>query len=163
MPFTLPPDSSPLIAQILAHWDGMRPGPDLLPARRHFDPAALAGVAPDVLPHLWLLDIEPSPRRYRLRLIGTMLKVAGSPGRVGDYLDAVDVTGAAQRCLDEACRTRTPDYHRGPPALPHTSDVQELEVIYLPLAADGRNADIILACTVYHWKPGREPISLVLG
>jgi hypothetical protein len=41
--------------------------------------------------------------------------------------------------------------------LPHHDDIEELEVLYLPLAADGNTADGVLCCTDYRWREGCRP------
>lgn len=163
MTFSLPPHASAIIKVVHQHWIGLRPAPRILPGRQHFDPAALAAESPEALPHLWLLQIETDPRRYRLRLIGSALKAAGSPGRVGDCIDSIDETGGVVRWLDGICDGREPNYRRGPPKLPHGGHVAELENLVLPLAADGRTVDMLLACTIYHWREGQAPQRMMLG
>lgn len=153
----------PIAAQVLDYWRGLHPGPGLLPGRQHLDPAALAAVAPRALPHIWLVDVEEAPRRYRLRLIGTALKRAGNPAEPGQYLDEVDSTGEVSQRLDQVCATGQPAHRRGPPRLPHSEEVRELEVLLLPLAADGRTVNMVLGCTLYIMRDGFVPDAVLYG
>ena len=62
----------PKIRRMIAHWESLAPGPGILPGRQHFDPIQV----PDLLPHIWLIDVERGPMlRFRYRLLGTALIV----------------------------------------------------------------------------------------
>lgn len=148
----------PLITDFIAHWKGLAPGPGLLPGRRHFDPLAV----PHLLPNIWLLDVERStaagPRlRYRVRLVGGAVVSVGFPARPGAYFDDPSVTSDVanvRRHLDAIVDTHEPDWRRGKPAIDHTTYVDTLERVILPLAADGRTVDMLIGLTVFYWKEG---------
>ena len=54
-----------------------------VPQRRDIDPIEL----PDLLPNLMLLDVEPSPLRFRYRLVGTRIVDFSYDDFTGTYLD----------------------------------------------------------------------------
>lgn len=144
----------PKIRRCLDYWQAIRPSGGGLPARRDLDPIAV----PHLLPHLWLLDVEDAPRRYRYRLVGGSMVDAGLGVKRGDYFDETvrseDLPGLLA-ILDRISEQRVIDWRRGPPALEHDRFVSRLERILMPLAADGDNVDIILGCTVFYWSDGR--------
>ena len=142
------------VRQLIAYWRSLAPGPDLLPGRQHFDPMQV----PALLPNLWLLDIVAGPpRRFRYRLIGSRLIEAGIPGRVGDFIDDprfVADHAAANRLFQAIADGREPNWSRGKPILQHAKYVEQIERVSMPLAADGRTADMILNLTLFHWNDG---------
>lgn len=150
----------PYIVEFLAHWQSLAPKLGLLPGRRHFDPLAV----PHLLPNIWLLDVErgeaPGPAwRYRVRLVGGAVVAVGFPARPGEYFDvpriSTDIVAIRQQ-LDAVVDTHQPDWRRGKPVIDHTTYVDALERIILPLAADGRRVDMLLALTVFYWKDGKR-------
>lgn len=145
----LPVDADARIVALVTYWQSRRPAPDLLPARHHLSPVDLGELRIGILRHIWLLDVEPAPLRFRLRLIGGALKAAGSPGTVGSYVDEHDAHGALTTALTAMCADRRPVFRRGAPTMPHEADVRLLENVLLPLAVDGTTVDMIVGCTVY--------------
>jgi hypothetical protein len=145
----------PKIARLIAYWQSLAPAPGLLPGRRHFDPVAV----PELLPHVWLIDVEPGPPlRFRYRLIGTALIEAGAPMRKGDYFDEVRNQPARDEVtdmLEAVVRERQPNWRRGAPKVAHAKHVSQLERIVLPLASDGQTVDILLGMTLFYWDDGR--------
>jgi hypothetical protein len=153
-----PDGLGPLTGWLLDHWRSLRPGPGLLPSRAAFDPTVIGERLPRVLPHLWLLDVVRGDRlRFRYRLVGGALAAAGGTSRPGDHVDDYDATGRFGALLAEATRSGRPWFRRGRPMLRHAAEVVELEILVLPLAADGRTVDMLLNCTVYHWQEGFGP------
>lgn len=161
----LPDDADPKILALTAYWESRRPAPDTLPGRRHLSPADVAGLGLGILRHLWLLDVERAPLRFRLRLIGSALKAAGSPGNPGSYVHEHDGGGELTATLERMCADRRPAHKRGRPTMPHDPEVGlvSLENVLLPLATDGTTVDMIMGCTVYHWPANgaAEPIVLL--
>lgn len=145
----------PKITRIIEHWRAIAPAPGRLPGRQHFDPIAV----PDLLPHLWLIDVERRPAlRFRYRLIGTALIEAGVPMRRGDYFDEVTNQPAREEVastLQSVVSDRRLDWRRGTPKVAHAKHVSELERVMLPLAADGETVDMLLGLTLFYWDDGR--------
>lgn len=144
----------PKVTQLIDLWWRLAPGPDLLPGRQHFDPMQVPGL----LPNIWLVDVLPgSPRQFRYRLIGSRLVEAGIPGRKGDLVndprfspDPASVTRLFERVADG----RAPDWFRGKPFLQHSAYVDTIERVSLPFAADGRDVDLVMNLTLFHWNDG---------
>jgi hypothetical protein len=118
-----------------------------LPGRQHVEPLHLR----ELLPWLWLVDVQREPPRFRYRLIGTELTRAMGRDLTGRWLDeehsdfntAVDygdflaVAGGALRF----CR-RPPDFRvEDKPLL--------MERLLMPLARDGTTVDMMLAITIH--------------
>lgn len=153
---------SPEIAAFMAHWESLRPAPDLLPGRQHFDPMRI----PRLLPHIWMVDVLPGPpRRYRVRLVGGALVEAGFFARPGDFADdprlspnPADVAAS----LDRIVETGRGEWRRGQSLIAHTKYIDSIERAAMPLAQDGRTVDIIICMSIVHWrrdKPAGGPAS----
>ena len=145
----------PKIRRMIAHWESLAPAPGVLPGRQHFDPVQV----PDLLPHIWLIDVERGPQlRFRYRLLGTALMEAGVPMRRGDYFD--EAANQPQReevasTLEMVVRERRPNWRRGVPKVEHSKHVSELERVMLPLATDGVTVDMLIGATLFYWDDGR--------
>lgn len=149
-------DIDPKVDGVFRFWNTLQRSLGYLPGRQHFDPAMIHDAVPGALPHIWLLDIEPHPRRFRLRLIGSAIVAAGSPGRVGDYLDQHDTSGRTLEVLNGVVDSRTAYVDAGAPNLPHDTTVRRRHVCILPLARDGATVDMLLCCTTYE-QAGSRP------
>ena len=141
------PALSPAVAEVVAYWQSIRPAPDLLPGRQHFDPLDLA----KVMRRVWLLDCvsdgAATTPRFRCRLYGTELVEAFGYDLTGKFLDEADVgfTGsAAEADFLAVHRSGQGFWWRGPVAMKKLREVAGVEVVMLPLAADGRAVDKIL-------------------
>lgn len=145
----------PRVRAIVEHWAGMGP-PGRLPGRQHLDPAAI----PRLLPNIWLLDIEGSaPLRFRYRLAGTRIARAIGADPTGRYLDETHDGPGYDRVfayLCEVARTGNPSWRSGTPAFGELHDLRRVERVYLPLAADGRAVDMILAFSIFLDRLGME-------
>lgn len=141
------------------YWLGLHPDDRTLPGRRHLDPVDLARHHPQILPNLWLADVERDPLRFRYRLVGGALIDAGAVARVGRYVDETadpSRPGNLNVALTRMMRDRQPSYRKGPPNMPHDRQVAQLERLSLPMAADGRTVDLVLSITIYGWQKGYE-------
>jgi len=151
---TTPEAPHPKVLQLIEHWRELTPAPGMLPGRQHFDPMRV----PKLLPNIWLLDVVPGkPRRFRYRLIGTRLVDAGIPGRKGDFLDDprfMSDPGVGTRLFESVCDGREPNWSRGKPLLRHSTYVDIIERVSLPLAADGQTVDMIMNLTLFYWDDG---------
>jgi len=70
----------PKIARAFAYWRSIHPAPGVLPGRQHLDPMAI----PDVLPGVWLLDVERAPLRRRSET--SVAAFVGASERCAGYL-----------------------------------------------------------------------------
>lgn len=148
-------DLHPRVRAVVAHWATMGQE-DRLPGRQDLDPCAI----PRLLPNVWLVDIEHAAGlRFRYRLAGTRITRAFSEDPTGRYLDEVhhdfDSNGVAGY-LQEVVDTGQASWRSGKPAFWELHDFTHIERVYLPLAADGRTVDMILAFSIFLDRFGVE-------
>lgn len=157
--FVLPDSAHPVMRDGLAYWRGLAPGPGLLPGRRHIDPAGM----PALLPHTWLMEVHPPPAgldipRFRFRLVGTHVDLGFGDGKTGRWLDEIEPSFNTDRMMQAAyvacARDGTPSHRRGAPRFRFNRNAIELERLLLPLAADGRQIDMLLGFTVFYDNRG---------
>ena len=128
--------------QLFGYWAGLRRGGGLLPARRDIDPASITRL----LPQICLIDVARAPRDYRLRLAGTGLYGVFGSEITGKRVAEIYNTAAGdywRKELDQIVDTARPGvgYHslawRG---------AGHMTILWmrLPLAANGRDVDMIL-------------------
>lgn len=155
------PDTwKPRIRRLHDYWRAIHP-PEGLPGRQHFDPMAVT----DLLPHIWLLDVQLEPFRLRYRLTGTAMVESHRRELTGLWLDEAhphlnnlpDYNARYRRVVAE----RQPSWRRGRPFMDHHHRI--VENIVLPLATDGCRVDILLCISeldepIYD-EPPRRPAS----
>ncbi|ANK80960.1 MAG: hypothetical protein TEF_09255 [Rhizobiales bacterium NRL2] len=121
----------------------------LLPGRQDLRPEDLT----DILGHLFLID-APEAGRYRYRLIGTRVAEWSGGDATGRYLDDPVCGESRFRFIDlvhGVVETHRPVATLGEPAI-FGGSAFLFDRLMLPLAADGRNVDMILG--VADMKPG---------
>ena len=57
--------------ELYSYWCELAPGLGMIPGRQHLDPNCIK----NILPYVWLMDVEGEPPNYRYRLVGTGLVV----------------------------------------------------------------------------------------
>lgn len=138
-------------ARLHEYWLEIHPGGGMLPGRQHFDPAELGSRHPALLQHLWLVDVEREPLRFRLRLVGSAVYMTSPFARAGhyvdDFIDPASRTETLQSTFSRLIETGAPEFRRGRPRLPSRRSARELSRLSLPLAADGCSIDMILNIT----------------
>lgn len=153
--FSLPKDAAPKIKALYAYWQSIHPAGGGLPGRQHFDPIDI----PELLPHLWMLDVFRDPWRFRFRLVGTEIVRFAGRDVTGQWLDEV-VEGyqdsEAFRAHCQIVESGRPGYRRGGVKFNPSRRDLKAERLYLPLAQDGRTVDILLVMTIYHGPPPRR-------
>lgn len=144
----------PIVRSVFNYWKNLTIALGHLPSRKNIDPLAIAESNHRALSHIWLLDVERNPYRFRYRLIGHWLRHAGALCRVGDYVDQfVDESQGdnLQVRLIAVAEGRLPDFRSGAPRLPHDDYVSKVQRLSLPLSADGNLVDAILCVSDYEW------------
>ena len=141
---------SPKIRLLAEAWQGMRPAPGVLPGRQHFDPSAVGRLLPQVLT-LDLLRRDGEICSVRYRLIGSVIRDAYGEDTTGreieEFPDHFRLSAEAGR----------PVWRFGPPAQTILQGrVTSIENLMLPLATDGRNADVLVVLSVFFDQSGRE-------
>ena len=151
----------PLETQLHDYWQEIRPAANLLPGRRHFDPAELGSRHPALLQHLWLVDVEREPLRFRLRLVGSAVYMTSPFARAGHYIDEfidpASRTETLQTSFTRLVETGQPEFRRGRPRIASRREARALARLSLPLAADGHAVDMILNITTYAWAAPEGP------
>ena len=145
--FSLPDDCAASIRALFDYWRSIHPESGL-PGRRHFDPVDV----PDLLANLWMVDVARAPLRFRFRLVGTEIVKFTGHDHTGRWLDEVYpgfTTAKAFGFYRDCAQSGEPAYRRG--QVPVRSGVKtvEAEQLTLPLAANGRDVDILLMMTLY--------------
>jgi hypothetical protein len=146
---------NPRLRRLHDYWVSITP-PERLPGRRHFDPTAI----PDLLPNIWLLDVETEPFRLRYRLAGTNIVQALKREVTGMWLDDVHTKLKTETVLLDRYRRIVlygePSWRRGRPIFSHDPVWPEIENLMLPLATNGTTVDTILCMTLFYRADGRE-------
>lgn len=134
--------TEPRLARAVDWWQERCAALGHLPGRQHVDPAEWPGL----LAHLYLIDVLDGGRRYRWRLIGTtVVELAGRDvtGRFMDDLYDAATYGDATKSYATVIETRRPLRSFGTLAFTGR-DYSGFDSVEVPLAADGRNIDLIL-------------------
>lgn len=147
----------PKVRALYEHWASLRPSADALPGRRDFDPMAVARL----LPHVMLIDVEGRPPRFRYRLVGTRMVEALGAELTGQWLDEAHSQGGRYTpqfpAYERVALEGQPEWRRGKPHFAGYIDkCTEMERVFLPLAANGRDVDMILAIAVFFNDAGEE-------
>jgi len=136
--------AQPRLRQLYAYWNGLRRG-DAFPARRDLDPVQFRFV----LGHVFLVDVERDPPRFRYRLFGVNLaRRAGYEltGKSVDEIPSADMRAYLARHYQAMLAAPGPRVDRGERVLGET---RRFEMLLLPLADDGKTVDMILGALLY--------------
>lgn len=117
-----------------------------LPRREDIEPGDLS----DLLPHIFLVDVEEDPRRYRVRLAGSEVVACfgtDMTGKTVDEYDLADERGSILQQYDLAVETREPCYHRHEFWTAAYEHHLNYERLLLPLSSNGKQVDKLLGCT----------------
>lgn len=149
---TLPGDAAPKIKTLLDYWRSIHPADGGLPGRRHLDPIDI----PELLPNIWMIDVKRDPLRFRLRLVGTEIVRFTGRDATGRWLDEIYPGYAESDAFafhSAVAREGKPGYRKGGMLSNPSRSYIEAERLYLPLAEDGRQVDIVLVMTLYDGEP----------
>ncbi len=145
---SLPDNCDPRIAEFHRYWLSLKPAPDLLPGRQHFDPVDVPGF----LPWLWLVDVEQDPIRFRYRLVGTGHVEALGAEDTGKYMDEAlaGFAGSESEAQHfEVVRRGAISYLEQPSWVGKLQGVRWFRRLLLPFARDGRTVDLIMGLGYY--------------
>jgi PAS domain len=143
----------PKVRRLLGYWLNIRPLPDLLPGRQHFDPLHIV----PLMPYVWMLDVVDGRLRYRM--LGTRMVDAMQRDLTGWWLDEAHpgfLTHPLAHYFEERWSSGKPTWRRGRPFIHVDPDIYEMEQVILPMARDGRIADMLLCITVFFNADGSE-------
>lgn len=131
----------------MSYWEAIGPVGGL-PGRQHFDPIDV----PSILANIWLIDVQGEPLRFRFRLVGTRVVEFLGRDPTGLWIDEAypSFSGSPTERDFMACVTAgAPRWRRGPPFMEADKDYAQVERVALPLAADGKNVDMLLCLSLY--------------
>jgi hypothetical protein len=132
------------LQRLMDYWEKGR-GARALPARSDINPGDLRFL----LGHLILLDVMREPLRFRVRLQGTEVEwwTGGDlTGRTVDQLSSPTLASVAQEHLAASADSARPCHRIGEQKI---ADVpRRYEALILPLAADGKTVNMLLAAVV---------------
>ncbi len=146
-PFSLPVDSAPKIRALFDYWRAIHPESGL-PGRARFDPVDV----PELLANIWMVDVAREPLRFRFRLVGTEIVKFTDRDHTGRWLDEVYpgfADSSAYRFYRDCALAARPAYRRGQVPTRSGAKTVVAEQLTLPLAANGRDVDILLMMTLY--------------
>lgn len=144
---SLRPDDSfhPNIGRLLAYWNEKR-GARSMPSRPDIDPVDLKFALGDIT----LIDVEPNPLRFRVRLEGTNAVARSRVDMTGRYVDQLPMAEYRTQLTESYARIvaeRRPDWARRSVVLDQRSYIYE--VLWLPLSQDGETVNMILVYVFY--------------
>lgn len=114
----------------------------LAPARKDVDPAEIR----HLLPHLFMVDVEKQPRRFRFRLVGTAIVSSFGLDITGRYLEEISFSDQAPSVLSHYVAVAS----TGEPSCDQVHFTRgggrylAYERLILPLSSDGTTVDILL-------------------
>lgn len=126
------------------YWASIHPAENVLPARHHFDPLDLPS---DVWPYLTLADVLTDPFDVRFRLVGSEVVEFEGHDATGEKLSECPTSGDRESNLSDyrsAVEDRRPVFRRVPVLDKDRGYEVMVERTHFPLAANGRDVDIIL-------------------
>ena len=137
--------SHPTLVALYRYWEGKR-GDRTMPARRELDPGEIV----PLLPHVYMVDVQRDPLRFRYRLIGTAICNFLGRDYTGRTVDAA--TYGEGENLDRLLQlfttvveTRGPVAYKGNIWYVSDREWRQVEALLLPLSADGVSVNIIFA------------------
>jgi hypothetical protein len=143
----LPADCAQMVREAVEYWLSIKPERGL-PGRQHLDPVDI----PHILSNVWLIDVRRNPARFTFRLVGTGVVEYFGSDPTGRPLDEVFVDFEQTVAYKDFCRVveeGRPRWRRGAPVLYHLEKFSRIERVYLPLARDGQDVDMIFCVSVF--------------
>lgn len=119
-----------------------------MPARADIEPAEIK----KLLPMMMLVDVTADARRFVYRLVGTQEVAERGGDPTGKSVAEAFFGGSLEEtlsCYDYVVRNRAPFCYRDPYAA-SDGQIQNDDIIYLPLSDDGASVNKILVFTHCH-------------
>ena len=144
---TQPDLQDPGLRLLYDYWLTLADGDDGLPSVQAFDPLYL----PRLLPNVWIVEVEPASRRFRMRLTGENINAIYGRSIAGCYFKDVFQPGDAEIIVARYSRAL------GEPAVFHASgsvyaaggNLTVGERLGLPMLGREGQTNILLGATVY--------------
>ena len=148
MALPIPEDCDPRLRRFYEYWVSIHPRGGGLPGRQHVDPTDV----PDLLPWIWMVDVQRQPLRFKYRLLGTEYAKAMEADFTGRWIDEVHPKFLGSLAYPQyvaAAERGEIGYIKGPPTFHTPKSYISRERLLLPLARDGCTVDMLLAITIY--------------
>ncbi|MGF1630936.1 MAG: PAS domain-containing protein [Kiloniellaceae bacterium] len=126
---------------LYTYWQELRIGRPC-PSRTDIDPSKVV----TVLPHIGLFDVEESPRRYRIRLMGTQIVSWYGSDLSGSYLDEIDFGAGPSETfsiLDQVVDRVVAGHMTGEYTKLDGRTIR-YERLFMPLSSDGEKVDMVV-------------------
>jgi hypothetical protein len=142
------------LRELLAYWNGRRAGRPM-PARADVSPGDIVSH----LPTVFLIGAEPpavSPENFYVRLMGTALNelfAADFTGRTLAESIPEKAASAAAKVLGIVCELRRPLRLHGLAAFGEERAATEIELVCMPLSANGTRVDMAMGELVKRASP----------
>lgn len=136
----------PLLCGLLRHWETKR-GARAVPARADFRPEEMQSL----LGHIFLVDVEHEPRRFRLRLLGTEIVTSYGVELTGKYTDVVQppaYRAMIERHYGQVADEVRPMAHRMR-FTEHPGKIHQLMRLATPLSDDGERVNMLMMASVF--------------
>ncbi len=136
----------PLLLGLYSHWQEKR-GARAMPARADFRPEEMHAF----LGHIFLVDVEDAPRRFRFRLLGTEIVTSYGVELTGRYTDAVQppvYRAMIERHYGQVVDSIRPMVHRMR-FVEHPGKVHQLMRLAMPLSEDGGRVNMLMMASVF--------------
>lgn len=130
------------LSTLTEFWRARCPGPDRLPGRRDFPMEDLR----DWIGNVSLVEVHEDPRRFRWRLIGSLIVRHVGRDRTGSWFEELygePYLAGYNRAFSLAADRREPVFFEGDLEF-MGKDFVHFRMVHLPLATDGRNVDMLL-------------------
>jgi hypothetical protein len=137
----------PKLKRLYDYWLSIHPRAGL-PGRQHLDPTAI----PDLLPYLFMVDVERNPLRFKYRLVGTEYVHMMGHDLTGRYLDEVHpgFPGPIRDQYVEIAEHGQFAYRKGRAMFEAARhDYFLVERVALPMARNGVDVDMILGAIIH--------------
>jgi hypothetical protein len=134
-PEDIPPEE---LKELLRLWQKIK-GEKFMPSRKDFNPA----VATRLLPHISLVDVENSPRRYRFRLVGSATVKAMGRDVTGKYMDEIPGMENMRERYDWLVENKVPYLYKGQ-LVWSAKNFLDYFALGLPFSEDGHDVSLIM-------------------
>jgi len=132
---------NPDLTRFYDFWASLR-GDRAMP--KHVDPLHIPS---EFLPYVMLIDVLREPRRYRYRLIGTLVVAASGEDRTGQTFESVGFIKANPVVLEQyncVAENGRPLHSLEPFTNFVTGTTYDVDRLLLPLSGDGRTVDLLM-------------------
>jgi len=138
--------NEPRLLEGLQYWQS-RCGTRWAPSRADIDPVGLR----TLLPYVYLIDVLPAPRQFRMRLVGTNVREFAGQDFTGRMIDETIYGKQAKMAIDNLVtltEKKKPLLLRGLAFYEGQHAWQRFEALQLPLISDQSTVDIIMGINV---------------